>query len=368
LTCGAKANPFVYVCQKLRGRQHVFGGIEGRRVEVAALFARKAIAQTDTDNADRALAQAGLTREQLADPATLIPAERHFALFEALAEAERPQIAFHMRTSGSMRCEDFGPVGLTIKSAPTLRRSFERLDRYSRLYNPVSHFSLEERGEYSMWTRKSTAVTSDGFQLSNEAAFGTFVALWRDANGNDFSPAAVQFVHGPVGDPAPLEAYFRCPVRCGAEIDAIVINRSDLDRPNRIGDEHIWTFLSQHLAEIIGNTKSDLIDRRVVMQVAKNLSDGVPRLNDVASDLGMSHRTLQRRLADMGHSFQSLVDEARREAALKLVADGSHSLIEIAFLTGFAEQSSFTRAFKRWSGKTPRAYRGEARRNTAVGV
>jgi AraC-like DNA-binding protein len=69
---------------------------------------------------------------------------------------------------------------------------------------------------------------------------------------------------------------------------------------------------------------------------------------------------LQRRLSELGHSYQSLVDEARREVALRLVAEGRHSLIEIAFLTGFAEQSSFTRAFKRWSGKTPRAFRTDA--------
>jgi AraC-like DNA-binding protein len=66
---------------------------------------------------------------------------------------------------------------------------------------------------------------------------------------------------------------------------------------------------------------------------------------------------LQRRLADLGHSYQSLVDEARREVALKLVGLGDHSLAEVAFLTGFSEQSAFTRAFKRWSGTTPRHYR-----------
>ena len=71
---------------------------------------------------------------------------------------------------------------------------------------------------------------------------------------------------------------------------------------------------------------------------------------------------LQRRLAELGHSYQSLVDEARCEVALRLVAEGRQSLVEVAFLTGFSEQSSFTRAFKRWSGTTPRSFREQSPR------
>ncbi|MBH0112594.1 AraC family transcriptional regulator [Novosphingobium sp. YJ-S2-02] len=328
-------------------------------MDVAALFARKAIAQTNRNEADAALAQVGLTHGQLDDPQKGIPIERYFALLEVLALQEQPEIGFHMRAARSMRCEDFGPIGLTIRAAPTLRRSFERLGRYARFYNPVSNFALEESGDTVLWTRRSPPATSDGFRISNEAAFGTFVALWRDANGDGFCPAAVQFEHRAIGNRAPLEAYFRCPVHHGAEIDAIVIRQGDLDQPNRIGDQHIWTFLSQHLAGLLDDAQPEQIDRQVVMQIARNLSEGVPRLDGIAREMGMSHRTLQRRLAEAGHKFQSLVDEARRETALDLVGQGKHSLAEVAFLTGFAEQSSFTRAFKRWSGKTPRAYRGE---------
>ena len=71
----------------------------------------------------------------------------------------------------------------------------------------------------------------------------------------------------------------------------------------------------------------------------------------------MSGRTLQRRLADRGATYQSLVDEARRQLAEKLLRDTGYSLAEVAYLTGFSEQSAFTRAFKRWAGQTPRSYR-----------
>ena len=326
-------------------------------VEVSSLFARKAVMQTDSAAANRALAQIGLSRETLDDPEGRLPVEKHHQLFLALAEPERPEVAFHMRTSASMRCNDFGPLGLTIKSAPTLRRSFERLDRFARLYNPYSVFgSWDKRAEF-WWTNGRSAPDNDGARLSNEAALGTFVALWRDANGPQFTPKRVQFTHPPVGSPGPLEAHFRCPVVFGAEVDAIIMHQQDVDRPNLVGDQHIWRFLREHLEEILKATEPDRIDREVVVQVASALSDGVPRLESVASQLGVGSRTLQRRLADLGHSYQSLVDEARREVALKLVGLGDHSLAEVAFLTGFSEQSAFTRAFKRWSGTTPRHYR-----------
>jgi len=95
----------------------------------------------------------------------------------------------------------------------------------------------------------------------------------------------------------------------------------------------------------------------VRLAVAKMLSEGVPTLSTVALSLGMSARTLQRRLSDQEKSFQSLVDQARRELSQQLLRETHYSLAEIAFLTGFAEQSGFTRAFKRWAGETPRSYR-----------
>ncbi len=329
-------------------------------VEVSTLFARKAIAQARPATAERALARVGVSRETLSDPMNRMQMQHHQLLFEELAGEERPEISFHMRTSASMRCEDFGLLGLTIKSAPTLRRSFERLDRYARLYNLYSVFALADKGPECWWINHRAAPDNDGGKLSNEAALGTFVSLWRDANGEEFSPKRVQFKHLPVGNVHPLEDYFKCPVTHGAEVDAIIMHQQDVDRPNRVGDQHIWKFLREHLEDILRTTEPDRIDREVVIRVANTLSDGVPRLEDVACHLGIGSRTLQRRLAELGHSYQSLVDEARREVALKLVSEGRHSLVEVAFLTGFSEQSSFTRAFKRWSGKTPRTYRGAA--------
>ena len=93
------------------------------------------------------------------------------------------------------------------------------------------------------------------------------------------------------------------------------------------------------------------------IQLSRAMSEGVPTLTDIAGRLAMSGRTLQRKLAEQGLSFQSLIDEARRELAEELLRDSRIPLADVAFLTGFADQSAFTRAFKRWAGQTPRPYR-----------
>jgi AraC-like DNA-binding protein len=83
----------------------------------------------------------------------------------------------------------------------------------------------------------------------------------------------------------------------------------------------------------------------------------MPMLSEVAHHFGMSGRTLQRRLAELGYSYQDLVDESRRQLAERLLQETDFSLVEIAFMTGFSEQSAFARAFKRWAGQTPRHFR-----------
>ena len=103
----------------------------------------------------------------------------------------------------------------------------------------------------------------------------------------------------------------------------------------------------------------DLADR-VRQAVSDVLSEGVPTLSSIASKLGIGTRTLQRHLSVSGHSFQGIVDLTRKNHAQRLLRETNHSLAEVAFLTGFSEQSGFTRAFKRWAGQTPRSYRLEA--------
>ena len=322
-------------------------------MELAGLFVRKMLAEAGSEE-ERERIRALVFPEGLPPnyTETLIPAAPYYALLEALAEREAPAIGFHMRTCGAVRCEDFGAVGLAWKTAPTLRRSFERMDRYVQLFNRVSAFALEDHGDEAWWTHRRTSPDRRGMYLSNEGALATFVTIWREARNERVAPRRVQLAH-----------------EYGAATDAIVFSKAQLDHPNRVGDETVWNFFRTHLSALpdkAGTEKEDAaaaadMPAQVRHQVAAVLSEGPPRLEQIAAELGLGARTLQRRLDAAGSSFQTEVARARRDLAMRLVGEARRPLAEVAFLTGFAEQSSFTRAFRRWAGVSPGRYRQDLR-------
>ena len=168
--------------------------------------------------------------------------------------------------------------------------------------------------------------------------------------------------HGPPASVSAHERYFGCPVHFAAGEDSLAISSETLRRPNHLSDDGISRFLLTHLDAEIEALGAEIPVRALVeREISRSLSSGVPRMADIARRLAMSQRTLHRRLADSGLSFKSLVDDTRRHVAASLVRGSSYSLTEVAFLAGFSEQSAFNRAFKRWTGHTPTAFRDAAR-------
>ena len=159
------------------------------------------------------------------------------------------------------------------------------------------------------------------------------------------------------------EDWFGCPVRFDADLDAILFSRETLARPNILGDEGISRYLISHLdAELSEIAREPDLVGQARAAIAQSLSEGAPKMAQIARGLGLSARSFHRRLSEHGMSFQSLTEETRRDLAEGLMRDESHSLAEIASLTGFSEQSAFTRAFKRWTDKTPATFRKELSR------
>ncbi len=327
--------------------------------EVSVLYVKKMVDNASPACDPEALyASIGLTCEAAANPSRMIPADDYYTLLETIAARESGDIRFHMGTSTSMKCEEYGAVGLAFKSAPTLRHSFSRLDRHARAFNKVSVFELVDEGDTARWLHHKREPSRKGLFISNEGALATIITLCREARSPAFAPKAVHFRHQPLGSERALADVFRAPITYGAEIDAIVFSSEDFDRPNTVGDWSIWSFFSKHVDDALSAEDADFgLEKELIQEIADRLSDGVPSLGEVASSLGIGPRTLQRRIADRGKTYQALVDEARVKLAQELLSRPKYSLADVAFMTGFSEQSSFTRAFKRWNGLTPKAYR-----------
>jgi len=327
--------------------------------EITSLYVYKVVSQASPGVATRDLVEAlGLDPDGPIDPARMVPSPDYYRFFADLEARDPDGLHLPLRIGASMRIDEYGAFGLAWKSAPDLRASFTRAERYARVLSSVEVYTVEpvEGGAY--YTLLKAGDGSRGMQLSNEASISAVREISDQVSTQTFTPDAVFFKHAPRGPVAAYEAHFGCPVHFEAERDALLVSEAMMATPNKLGDETIVRFFDRHLEQALPRLADDsALDKQVRLAVARSLSDGIPTVSDIAAELAVSARTLQRRLSDQGHTFQGLVDAARRELAQQLLRDTDYSLAEIAFLTGFSEQSGFTRAFKRWSGQTPRSYR-----------
>lgn len=335
---------------------------------VTSLFVRKMIAATGPGmDQPELLRSVGLDPDATADVKTMIVDTAYYEMLERIAKTvdvtELP-----LRTGGSMRCDDYGALGLAFKSALTLQGSYARVARYARLWTSVVEYEFEPTGEDTWFHLLRTGPRRLGMRLSNEASLASALAIGREVSPSGLLiPREVHLAHAAPKLTSYHEAYFGCPVFFNSDRDAILFSRGAMQNANKLGDEGITRFLSGHLdRELAEIAEMPSLGERIRDVIARSLSEGLPKMEDVARRLGMSARSLHRRLSEDGLSFQTLTEATRRELAEGLLQDERHSLAEIAFLTGFAEQSSFNRAFKRWAGETPALYRKQLTANATT--
>ena len=327
--------------------------------QITTLFVRKVLGIADNKiDKDEILLSMGIDPESPVDPKLMIPADEYYAFLEKLASLDSEAVTLPLRAGASMRCDDYGAFGLAFKSATNLRRSYGRAERYARVLTSVSTYEVEpsDKGAYMHLHRDGERHL--GMRLSNEATIASIASISREVSTESFEPLEVYFKHRAPKTTAKHEAYFNCPVYFDADRDALLLSNETLASRNKLGDRTISEFFDNHLkAEVSTISENKSLDEMVRDQVSRSLSEGVPIISEVAGQLGMSGRSLQRRLSDKGLTYRGLVDKSRRLLAERLLHETEYSLAEVAFMTGFSEQSAFTRAFKRWAGETPRSYR-----------
>ena len=193
--------------------------------------------------------------------------------------------------------------------------------------------------------------------LSIDVSFAFVIELGRRGTGQNIRPQYIEFTRK--GPHSPEHgAYFGCPIRYGAPRDVLALNVMDLDLPF---PQHNAEFL-ELLTPALSASRKDLVANasigdQVKVVLMRRLVSGRPKLLEVAEALGMSDRTLQRRITEEGTSFRALMAHARQELSEKLLSDPSVSVDEIAILLGYRDTSSFYRGFKQIQGTTPVGWR-----------
>lgn len=302
------------------------------------------------------LAAVGLDPAVLGDPDGRVPAAQVMqVLATGVTQTGDDHLGLHLAARAPL--DAFDVHTYVVLSSPTLGAAYERLARYQRLIHDAARVELRREGRLA--TLRHTLP--GGLAIPRQSA-EFVVAAWlragRAAIGEEWAPAEVRFAHPPPADVGPLAEFFRCPLRFAAGEHALRFDVALLDRPCVAADAGLLAVLDRHASALLARVPAvhSLADR-VVEEVAEGLRRGELRAALVARRLRMSPRTLQRGLNAEGTSFTALVDRVRRETALRQLADRHLAISEIAFLLGFTELSSFYRAFRRWTGTTPAAFR-----------
>ena len=285
-----------------------------------------------------------------------VPADNFFALHERLDRELGP--GFSVRIGQEMKMDDYGVLGLSWKTCSKAGEIFERCERYFHLLSNTYVFKVEREGELSKIYLFREAHRR-GVELSNEATFSATVVVLQAMTETDIAPVSVAFQHQPPRDLKSYHAAFPCPILFRQPQNVLSYKTSDLNTRTAKADISIHQFLMARVEEETKGIEVSAIKiaSDVEALIKDALPSGIPSILQIGEHMGMSSRTLNRRLAQNGVTFRELVRRTQEKISMELLQNSSNTISEIAFQTGFSEQSAFSRAFKRWTGQSPLEYR-----------
>jgi len=287
------------------------------------------------------------------------PTDPFFELYEIIDRHLEP--GFSVRVGQQMVLDDYDVLGLAWKTCLSPRDMFKRCERFFILMTDTQLYKVQDHGETGNITIYRDAPRR-GIEISNESSIVATLTVIHKLTGVDIRPLCVCFTHRAPDDITLYEEYFSCEVKFGQEYNRLIFRSEDLDTRSLKADNSINRFMIDRLTEKAGSTEVAanklLNDTRALIKDA--LPSGIPFAADIGRHLGMSTRTLSRRLSEKGTTYRQLVQDTQESVSTDLIKNSSESISEIAFQTGFSEQSAFNRAFKRWTGKSPLEYRKES--------
>jgi len=293
----------------------------------------------------------GLSRELWDDPDARVPCDRFGAVI-GCAMQQHPMKNLGIRMAAETPLGSFPLLDYLILTAGTVGEGIRQLTRYFRLVGAPTAFDIHEDEDPIV-----VMISVADNVLAVEFSLALAVLHFRRESESRYDPEFVAFAHR-LDDAAEVEKILECEVRSPAPWSGWALKRSAWKLPLRRRDALLRGLLERQADEIIARiptTDGVAFDVRRVL--TKRIPSGDMTIHSVARELATSPRTLQRRLATAGFSFQDVVEQTRQEIAEKYLTDVSLSIAEVSYLLGYSEPSALHRAFKRWRGITPQAFR-----------
>ncbi len=302
---------------------------------------------------DSLLKKAGLTRRQVSDPDARIPYQKHAALLSLAAEATGDD-CFGLRLTRSINPKQAGVLGYVLLNSASLGDALANLVRYFHVMSDALEFDLEVgETEVVLVNRITDPLVVDQRQVV-ECELSLLYRFCQLITGRDLRLIRVDFQHAEPEEARAVRQIFGAPVHYQQRRNAMVMDAGLLDYPIEAADSELLKILKRHCQLILGaRPKSDGLVFEVQQLITNLLPSGQPKIDAVAQELGMSTRTLTRRLAEAGVTYKGLLDEVRRKLALQYLKDKRISFKQVAYLLGYSEVSAFYHAFRRWVGSSP---------------
>jgi AraC-like DNA-binding protein len=299
----------------------------------------------------------GLEPELMFEPGARYPLSSIAALWQVMSE-RIDDLCFGLKTAKFWHPSHFGTIGYAMMASSTLRVALERLIRFHRVVSDARFGTLVEDEEKNYCSIVLNWDDEVPWPAAREDAALTYILSSCRLNfTRQLKPKRVDLTHRQHRCLVAYENFFGCRVNLGCPAPLLSFSRSDVDRPLRSGDEYLAEFHDQIMEHYISRLSRNRLIREVQRLVASHLPDGGITLDKVARELGMSTRKLQRELKQEGTTYQELLNKMRRELAERYVKDSYSDLTEVAFILGFADLSTFSRSFKRWTGLSPSRFR-----------
>lgn len=317
-----------------------------------------AVSKQASENA--LLERAGISPDDLADPDNRVPFDKYKALMYAAIELTRdPALALHF--GEDVDFAELSVVGLIALACDTLFHAFMEINRYNGLVIQVEGVGLGPRFQLVQEDGKSWVVDSrqnpNCFPELTESGWARIVCGTRR-----FVPEGKLFVkevhvtHAAPAHRAEYERIFRVPVVFESERNALLIDETLMFNKVARTTRYAFGVLSERARNLLESLEQATTTRgKVENLLLPVLHKGEPSVDEIAKELGLSRATLYRRLKAEGITFEKLHDELRHKLALHYLDGKKVSVNETAYLVGFSDPSAFSRAFKRWTGKSPRA-------------
>lgn len=305
-------------------------------------------------NQETLLARAGIRLDVLHDQDSRIPFENYVTLMRTAKElAHDPAFALHYGEINDLA--EISIVGLIMLAAETMLDGFSQMNRFAGLVIEVDcerdRFKLERDGNV-IWLVDERRNPNDFLELT-ESTFARMIVGGRRI-GPPTLVKEVQVTHAAPAYRAEYDRVFQIPVTFEAEKNAIALDYAWLTTRIAVQPRYVFGILSEHAEKLLKNLQDSKTTRgRVESLLMPQLHTGDVSMDKVAEAMAMSRQTLFRKLKDEGTTFEKVLDELRHNLALHYLNGKKVSINETAYLVGFSEAAAFSRAFKRWTGKSP---------------